>query len=585
VGVLTSLAALDWLVLLGTIAAIVVYGAWRSRGVRDVERYVRDDSLRWPTIGLSIMATQASAITFISTPGQGFADGMRFVQFYLGLPLAMIVISAVFVPVYYRLRVRTAYEYLEHRFDVRVRMVGGALFLIGRGLATGITIYAPSIILSQILGWPLHVTIWAMGIVVVIYTVLGGTRAVSITQKQQMIVMLTGLGVAAVVVILRLPREVSVGDAVKVAGALGRMNVISFDLDFANRYNFWSGLTGGFFLALSYFGTDQSQVQRYLSGQSVAESRLGLLFNGIFKVPMQFLVLFTGVMVFVFYVFTRPPMHFDGPTLAQTAERSGAEVATLETRHDRAFDDRRTAALGYLAARGTPQEDAARAKLVAAASRLDKVHDDTKALIHKTLPSAETRDNDYVFLSFVLRYLPVGLVGLLIAVILCAAMSAVASGLIALGASTTVDFYLRIRQALGRPPATAKHDLRVSQLATVIWAAIAIGFASIASLFANLIEAVNILGSIFYGTVLGLFVVAFFLRRVTATPVLIGAIVAQALVVILFFASELGFLWYNVIGCGALVIVALLVQAVSPPRIPPAYVASSSASPSTTHGL
>jgi solute:Na+ symporter, SSS family len=573
VGVLTHLAALDWLVLLGTIAGIVLYGAWRSRGVRDVERYVRDDTLRWPTIGLSIMATQASAITFISTPGQGFADGMRFVQFYLGLPLAMIVISAVFVPVYYRLRVRTAYEYLEHRFDVRVRMVGGALFLIGRGLATGITIYAPSIILSQILGWPLHITIWAMGIVVVIYTVLGGTRAVAITQKQQMIVMLTGLAVAAVVVILRLPSQVSIGDAVKVAGALGRMNPVSFDLDFASRYNFWSGLTGGFFLALSYFGTDQSQVQRYLSGQSVAESRLGLLFNGIFKVPMQFLVLFTGVMVFVFYVFTRPPMHFDGPTLAQTAAHSGAEVSALDARHGEAFEERRTAALDYLAARGTPKEDTARAQLVTAAQHLDKVHDETKALIKKTLPKAETRDNDYVFLSFVLGYLPVGLVGLLIAVILCAAMSAVASGLIALGASTTVDFYLRIRQALGYPPASGKHDLRVSQLATVAWAVIAIAFASVASLFANLIEAVNILGSIFYGTVLGLFVVAFFLRRVSATPVLIGAIAAQALVVILFFASDLGFLWYNVIGCGALVIVSLLVQALTPgSRLPPATV-------------
>jgi solute:Na+ symporter, SSS family len=262
VGLLSGLAALDWLVLLGTITGIVAYGAWRSRGVRDVENFVRDTSLRWPTIGLTIMATQASAITFLSTPGQGFADGMRFLQFYLGLPLAMIVISAVFVPAYYRLRVRTAYEYLEHRFDVRVRLLGGGLFLLGRGLATGITIYAPSIILSQILGWPLHAMIWAMGLVVVAYTVLGGTRAVSMTQKQQMIVMLLGLCVAAVVVILRLPSDVSVGEAVQVAGALGRMNVISFDLDFANRYNFWAGLTGGFFLQLSYFGTDQSQVQR-----------------------------------------------------------------------------------------------------------------------------------------------------------------------------------------------------------------------------------------------------------------------------------------------------------------------------------
>jgi Na+/proline symporter len=497
---------------------------------------------------------------------------MRFVQFYFGLPLAMIVISAVFVPVYHRLKVRTAYEYLEHRFDVRVRLFGGLLFLIGRGLATGITIYAPSIILSQILGWPLQATIWAMGIVVVAYTVLGGTRAVSITQTQQMIVMLVGLGVAATVVILRLPDEVSLGGAVQVAGVLGRMNVVSFDLDFANRYNFWSGLTGGFFLALSYFGTDQSQVQRYLAGGSVAESRLGLLFNGIFKVPMQFLILFTGVMVFVFYVFSRPPVHFDHPTMTRLEAAHGAEVSVIDARHDQAFTGRRSAALDYLAARGTPGEPAARGALVAAGARFEEVHRDTQALIKEALPGAATRDTDFVFLSFVLGHLPIGLVGLLIAVILCAAMSAIASGLIALGATTTVDFYLRIRQALGRPPASPMHDLRVSQLATVVWAAVAIGFASVASLFANLIEAVNILGSIFYGTILGLFVVAFFVRRVTATPVLVGAVVAQALVVTLFLTSELGFLWYNVIGCATVVVVSLIVQAFEKPapRIPPA---------------
>lgn len=556
-----TLAPLDWLILLGTIAGIVLYGAWRSSGMRDVHSFVSGDAaLKWPTIGLSIMATQASAITFISTPGQGFADGMRFVQFYLGLPLAMIVISAVFVPVYYRLKVRTAYEYLEHRFDARVRLFGGVLFLIGRGLATGITIYAPSIILSQILGWPLHATIWAMGGVVVVYTVLGGTRAVSITQKQQMIVMLSGLAVAAVVVIVRLPDRVSLGDAIQVAGALGRVNPVSFDLDFASRYNFWSGLTGGFFLALSYFGTDQSQVQRYLSGSSVAESRLGLLFNGIFKVPMQFLILFIGVMVFVFYIFTRPPMHFDQPTMAQVAASHGAEVRALEARHDHAFGERRDAAIAFIAARGTPDEAATRAALVDAEHRFDAVHDDAKQLIKRALPGAETRDTDYVFLSFVLTHLPVGLVGLLIAVILCAAMSAVASGLIALGVTTTVDFYLRLRQALGKPAASAKHDLRVSQLATIVWALIAIGFASVASLFANLIEAVNILGSIFYGTILGLFVVAFFVKRVTATPVLIGAVVAQTLVVVLFVASDLGFLWYNVIGCATVVVVSSVMQ-------------------------
>ena len=560
---MSGLAALDWVVLLGTIATIVLYGAWRSRGVRSVESYVRGDALPWPTIGLSIMATQASAITFLSTPGQGFSDGMRFVQFYFGLPLAMIVISAVFVPAYHRLKVRTAYEYLEHRFDVRVRVLGGALFLIGRGVATGITIYAPSIILSQILGWPLQATIWVMGLIVVVYTVLGGTRAVSITQKQQMIVMLAGLGVAAVVVILRLPDGVSLGGAVQIAGAVGRMNPVTFDLDVTSPYNVWSGIAGGFFLQLSYFGTDQSQVQRYLSGSSVAESRLGLLFNGIFKVPMQFLVLFIGVMVFVFYVFSRPPAYFDQPAMAQASARHGAEIAALTARNDQAFDARRDAALGFLAARGTPGEDAARETLHAAATRFDAVHHDTKQLIDRAIDH-KTNDNDYVFLSFVLAHLPVGLVGLLIAVILCAAMSAVASGLISLGATTTVDFYLRIRRALGRPPASPVHDLRISQLATIAWAAIAIGFASVASLFANLIEAVNILGSIFYGPILGLFVVAFFLRRVTATPVLFGAIVAQALIVILFFTSRIAYLWYNLIGCAVVVAVSLVGQALWP---------------------
>jgi solute:Na+ symporter, SSS family len=565
VGIVKQLAWLDWMVMIGTIGAIVIYGAWRARGVRDVDSFVRGGtSLRWPTIGLTIMATQASAITFLSTPAQGYSDGMRFVQFYLGLPIAMIVISAVFVPVYYRLRVRTAYEYLEHRFDLRVRLLGGLLFLVGRGLSTGITIYAPSIILSQILGWPLHATIWAMGLIVVLYTVGGGNLAVSFTQMQQMVVMLSGLVVAAIVVMTQLPGDVSVGDAVEVAGALGRMNVLTFDLDFNDRYNLWSGLAGGFFIALSYFGTDQSQVQRYLNGRSVTESRLGLMFNGIVKVPMQFLVLFTGVMVFVFYVFTRPPVHFDRPTFAQVEAMAGAEVAALEARQDQAFSERRTAALAFLAARGTPGEEPARQALAASAKQLTEIQRDTKALISRTLPEAPTRDNDYVFLSFVLDHLPLGVVGLLMAVILCAAMSAIASGLIALGASTTVDFYLRIRQELGRPPPSATHGLRVSQIATVAWAGIALGFASVASLFANLIEAVNIIGSLFYGTVLGLFVVALFLRKVTATPVLIGAIIAQALVVIVFYMTDLGFLWYTGIGCGTVVVVSLAMQALLP---------------------
>jgi Na+/proline symporter len=557
VGIVTGL---DWFVLVGTIAFIVIYGAWKTRDVKDMEGYFRgDNTLKWPTIGLSIMATQASAITFLSTPGQGYEDGMRFVQFYLGLPLAMIVISAVFVPIYYRLKVYTAYEYLEHRFDGRVRTLGALLFLTQRGLAAGITIYAPSIILSSILGWPLNATNLGIGLVVIAYTVSGGTRAVTQTQKQQMIVMMSGMVIAAVIIILELPENVSLPSAIKLAGALDRMNVVSFDLDPNSRYTFWSGITGGFFLALSYFGTDQSQVQRYLSGRSVTESRLGLLFNGLFKVPMQFLILFIGVMVFVFYLFTKPPIFFNTPALEQMAQTEHAgELQALQARYDEAFEAQRGAAEAYVAAlRGEAGNEAtAKAALRGAAAHADTLRDEAKALVAKALPNAETKDADYVFVSFVLRYIPSGLVGLLIAVILCAAMSSTASELSALGATSTVDLYKRFLSS----GATARHDLVASKLFTVLWGAVAVGFATFASLFDNLIEAVNILGSIFYGTVLGLFVVAFFVPRVTATPVLVGAFVAQTVVIGLFFASDLGFLWYNVVGCAIVVGVSLVLE-------------------------
>jgi Na+/proline symporter len=557
VGLVTGL---DWAILIGTISFIGIYGAWKTRDVRSMEAYFRGDStLRWPTIGLSIMATQASAITFLSTPGQGYEDGMGFVQFYFGLPLAMVVISAVFVPIYYRLKVYTAYEYLEYRFDARVRYLGALLFLIQRGLATGITIYAPAIILSSILGWPLKATNLAIGLVVIAYTVSGGTRAVSQTQRQQMIVMLAGMVIAAVLIIHRLPEAVSLPAAIKLAGALDRMNVVSFDLNFHNRYNFWSGITGGFFLALSYFGTDQSQVQRYLSGRSVTESRLGLLFNGLLKVPMQFVILLIGVLVFVFYLFTEPPIFFNAPTLERVERTTHAtELQALQSRYDQAFAAQRAAATAYVGALETTeaQEAAAKADLRAAFARTRALRDEAKALVAQAVPHAETKDADYVFLSFVLRYVPSGLVGLLIAVILCAAMSATASELTALGSTTTVDLYKRL--VVGR--ASPRHDLFVSKLFTVLWGLVAVGFASFAGLIENLIQAVNILGSIFYGTVLGLFVVGFFLRRVTATPVLLAALVAQAVVIVLFFASDLGFLWYNVLGCGIVVALSVLLE-------------------------
>ncbi|MFN7133277.1 MAG: sodium:solute symporter family transporter, partial [Myxococcales bacterium] len=366
------MTTLDWIVLVGTIGFIAVYGAWRTRGARDMESYLRGSyTLKWPTIGLSIMATQASAITFLSTPGQAWEDGMRFVQFYFGLPLAMVVISAVFVPIYYRLKVYTAYEYLEHRFDARVRYLGALLFLVQRGLAAGITIYAPSIILSSIMGWRLDVVIVAIGVVVIAYTVSGGTTAVSQTQKQQMIVMMTGMLIAAVVIVRSLPEAVSLPNAISLAGALDRMNVVSFDLDLNDRYNFWSGLTGGFFLALSYFGTDQSQVQRYLSGRSVAESRLGLLFNGMFKVPMQFLILFIGVMLFVFYLFEKPPLFFNTPALQRLeATAQGPALADLQRRYDGAFEVRRAAASAYVEELQTGDASAERARLREASAEI-----------------------------------------------------------------------------------------------------------------------------------------------------------------------------------------------------------------------
>lgn len=552
------MTALDWIVLVGTLGLIGVYGAWKTRGARNVEEYFRGgSSLRWPTIGLSIMATQASAITFLSTPGQAYDDGMRFVQFYFGLPLAMVVICAVFVPIYHRLKVYTAYEYLEHRFDVRVRYLGAALFLVQRGLAAGITLYAPSIILSTILGWPVQTTNVAIGLMVIAYTVSGGTRAVAETQKQQMIVMLAGLGVAAVLVLLHLPQGVSLPAALSLAGALDKMHVVSFDLDVTTRYNFWSGMTGGFFLALAYFGTDQSQVQRYLSGRSVTESRLGLLFNGLLKIPMQFVILLIGVLVFVFYLFTPPPVFFNTPALARVAagEHAGALIA-LEQRWQDAVERRRSAAIAFVAARGSATEDTARGALRESAAAIEALRGDARALVAAAVPGADTKDADYVFIDFVLRYVPSGLVGLLIAVVLCAAMSSTAGELAALGATTTMDFYKRLAGA----GSTAARDLRLSRLFTVGWGLVAIGFATFASLLDNLIQAVNILGSIFYGTVLGLFVVAFFLPRVTATPVLLAALVAQTTVIVLFFASDVGFLWYNVVGCGVVVVLSTLLQ-------------------------
>jgi SSS family transporter len=553
-----SLAAVDWAVLLGTLGAIIAYGMWKARGGgRDVAGYLhggyRD---RWPTIGLAVMATQASAITFLSMPGQAYEDGMRFVQFYFGLPIAMVALSIAFIPRFYRLRVYTAYEYLERRFDRKTRQLTALLFLLQRGLSAGITIYAPAIVLSSVLGWSLNVTCVSIGALVIVYTVAGGTRAVSQTQKHQMVVMLGGMAVAAVVIVLRLPPELSFGRAVRLAGTLGKINMVDFSPNLGDRYTFWSGITGGFFLQMAYFGTDQSQVQRYLSGRSITESRLGLLFNGLFKVPMQALILFVGVMVLVFHQFSAPPLFFNQAELARAQGSARApELRALEVDYRAAFAAKRTE-IGRLEA-ALDGQDAAR---VAEAERRVRAADaagaelrhQAKQLIAAAVPGAKTNDTDYIFLSFVMRNLPRGVIGLLLAVILCAAMSSTASELTALGQCTVVDFY---RRSI-RPVASDAHYLRAAKLFTAAWGVLAVLFAAFAALADNLIQAVNILGSLFYGTILGVFLLAFFARRLRATPVFWAALAAELIVCAVARFTSIGFLWYNVVGCGAVVLLA-----------------------------
>ncbi|MEO1171175.1 MAG: sodium:solute symporter, partial [Myxococcota bacterium] len=456
------------------------------------------------------------------------------------------------LPLYYRLKVYTAYEFLESRFDVRVRMLTAFLFLVSRGLAAGITIYAPAIILSSLLGWSLEITNVVIGVVVIIYTVLGGTQAVSHTQKQQMIVIMTGMVIAGIVVVTKLPDNVSLGDATRIAGALGRMEIVDFSFDLRDRYNLWSGLTGGFFLALAYFGTDQSQVQRYISSESLTQSRLGLLFNGVFKVPMQFGILFIGILVFVYYVFVQPPAFFNEAAAQKVRDNpaTAEQLLVAEAQFAEAHRVQREAAESFLAG-GDPEP------LRAAAKELANARKNVKAVVAAADDSAETEDADYVFITFVINTLPAGLVGLLIAVIMSAAMSSTASELNALGTTTMVDFYKRLYKKDG----SDTHYLRTSKLLTVLWGLLALAFATFASLIDNLIEAVNILGSIFYGPILGVFLAAFFLPRIGSRAVLVGAVAGQVTVIGFFLFGDLGFLWYNLVGCAVVTAVA---QAIAP---------------------
>ncbi len=557
------MSPLDWVVLCATTAFIVVWGIWRYRGQKSMAGYLKGEDLSWTTIGLSVMATQASAITFLSVPGQAYEDGMRFVQFYFGLPLAMVVVATVFVPIYYKLKVFTAYEYLEGRFDVRVRLLAAGLFLVSRGLAAGITIYAPAILLSSILGWPLEGTSLAIGVLVILYTVVGGSKAVSQTQKQQMLVILVGLVAAGFVACNAMPAGVGVGDALTLAGALDRVNPIDASFALNDRYNLWSGIAGGFFLSLAYFGTDQSQVGRYLGGKDATHSKLGMMFNGVLKIPMQAGILFLGVLVFVVYIFNAPPVFWNTPTLDAARKAEPALIAGIEDRWSDATAARKDAAISLLAA-----DDAgdgariatARLAISAAQAHMDGLRKEAKVAIVAAVPGAESKDSDYIFLDFALAHLPSGLLGLLIAVILSAAMSSIASELSALGSTTTIDFHRRLSRA---PPDDAK-TVHISMGYTVLWGLVAIGFATFASLLDNLIQAVNILGSLFYGTVLGIFLTAFFLKRVGGTAVFIAALIGEVTVVSMFLLTDIGFLWFNLVGCAVVMGVSLLLTTVLP---------------------
>ena len=538
---------LDWAVLIGTLIFIVFYGIWKNKNPKNINEYLKaGNQSRWWTVGLSVMATQASAITFLSTPGQAFNDGMGFIQFYFGLPFAMVIICLFFIPIYHRLKIYTAYEFLENRFDKRVRTLTASLFLMQRGLAAGITIYAPAIILSVVLNWDLRITALVVGSLVILYTLVGGTRAVNMTQKLQMFIIFSGMFLAFYFIITNFPNQISFLDAISIAGKAEKLNFLDFSINLKNRYTFWSGITGGLFLSLSYFGTDQSQVQRYLSGRSIRESQMGLIMNGFLKVPMQFFILFTGVMVFVFYQFESAPLNFNPKAILtvkeskQIEEFSKLEIENLETQKQ---------IRNLLLNNGSSKEiDALRKKE-------SKQRDIARYIISKSDPKQETNDKDYIFISFILSYLPVGLIGLLIAVILSASMSSTASELNALAATSTIDLYKRNYRNK-----TEKTYLKASKIFTFLWGLMAILFACFGNLFENLIQLINIIGSIFYGTILGIFLVGIFNNSVKGKAIFWAAIISEIFVISLFTWDKIGFLWLNLIGALATVFLSLFLQ-------------------------
>jgi len=560
---------IDWIVLTVTLLFIVIYGVWKTRGSKNVEDYILgSNETPWYTVGLSVMATQASAITFLSTPGQAYHDGMGFLQFYFGLPIAMVVICLTFIPIYHKYKVFTAYEYLEKRFDLKTRSLAAILFLFQRGLGTGLTIYAPAIILSALLGWNLTLMNIIIGVLVIIYTVSGGTKAVNVTQKQQMFVIMSGMIITFFLILHFLPNDMTFTSALHIAGANDKMNIVDFSFDPEEKYTIWSGITGGFFLALAYFGTDQSQVGRYLSGKSVRESQMGLIMNGILKVPMQFFILLTGVMVFVFFQFNPVPLNFN-PNNKTIVEKSAykKEYHILEKKLEALSEDKKVINLLYIDQLNQDYDNPIlRKELIGLSSKEKDLRDRAKEIILKADSNSETNDKDYVFFHFILNYLPKGLIGLLLAVIISAAMSSTASGLNALASTTAIDIYKRNL----KEEKSEKHYVNATKFFTLFWGIVAILFASIGTLFENLIQLVNIVGSIFYGTVLGIFLVGFYVKYVQAKAVFYSAVISQTTIFIIYYYAififpsgeeKLGYLWLNFIGAMLTIILSLIIQA------------------------
>ncbi|MEE9407615.1 MAG: sodium:solute symporter [Polaribacter sp.] len=550
-GIASKLHVVDWIILSVTLIFIVAYGTYVTRKSKNVTDYIKGGSdSKWWTIGLSVMATQASAITFLSTPGQAFHSGMGFVQFYFGLPIAMVIICVVFIPIYHKLKVYTAYEFLEGRFDLKTRSLAAILFLIQRGLAAGITIFAPAIILSAVLGWDLLTLNVIIGFLVIIYTVSGGTKAVNVTQKQQMIIIFIGMVIAFYMIMSQLPADITFTKALEIAGASNKMEVLDFSFDLSNRYTVWTGLLGGTFLMLSYFGTDQSQVQRYLSGKSVRESQLGLIFNGLLKVPMQFFILLIGVMVFVFYQFNASPLNFN-PTVNEAIANSEyvEEYKKLEAEHIQIENTKKA-----LFVDGFQIEE--KQQILSLNKRDLELKAASNAVIKKIDEEIEANDKDYVFIHFILNNLPRGLIGLLLAVILSAAMSSTASELNALASTTAMDLYRRNV----KEEKSDEHYVKASKWFTLAWGIVAISVACVANLFENLIELVNIIGSVFYGNVLGIFLLAFFVKYVKGNAVFIAALITQTIIIAVYLLDWLPYLWLNLLGCAFVMGIAIILQ-------------------------